>query len=338
MPRSLTMPKHRIPSFTSLLSPKVRRRWGAPACRCAAVAAARAAARRAWQPWCRRCGVLSSTAWAPVHSPARPADHKHPQQEGHSGCRLGRAAPRVLYCVAHRTGPPAQGADMRGKWGGGGEGASCPIGAASLRFGLTALGSWQGKGHRGPPHSEAGLRCVMRCVLAAASSRRMRRPASLLCRTWPALSARCTARRRRWVAIPPRSSACLTGTAGGGRRMRPAPRCLTRWPSGLKVGLGASRRGASTCSCRFPGQAASSGAPSTQQADGHWHAQRGRQGHAAPSRAVCPRAAHPACVPGLQRCGSRWRRLLAPRTCCIAPSWLPTRPSVRRRVARPPRC
>ncbi len=28
MPRSLTMPKHRIPSFTSLLSPKVRPRLG----------------------------------------------------------------------------------------------------------------------------------------------------------------------------------------------------------------------------------------------------------------------------------------------------------------------
>lgn len=27
MPRSLTMPKHRIPSFTSLLSPKVRTGW-----------------------------------------------------------------------------------------------------------------------------------------------------------------------------------------------------------------------------------------------------------------------------------------------------------------------
>ena len=30
MPKSLTMPKHRIPSFTSLLSPKARRAWLAP--------------------------------------------------------------------------------------------------------------------------------------------------------------------------------------------------------------------------------------------------------------------------------------------------------------------
>jgi hypothetical protein len=123
------MPKHRIPSFSSLLSPKVRGAEGQGRLRGGREAGHAWAAvqttlpplhtRAAWEP------PLGHTwhhahhpKFPPKHDPKPPAsplpDHQHPQQEGHGGGGKRRAAPRVLHRVPYRQGPPAQGTDVRG--------------------------------------------------------------------------------------------------------------------------------------------------------------------------------------------------------------------------------
>ena len=75
--------------------------------------------------------------------------------------------------------------------------------------------------------ARAGVVAPLRCAVATLTL-----PTLLAARTSRAPSARCTALMWPWAARLPRSSACLTGTAGATRPRRRALCCRTRCPTG----------------------------------------------------------------------------------------------------------
>lgn len=104
MPRSLTMPKQRIPSFTLLPSPKACCQQTQLLSICCLHAC-----------WGTLLLMSISVPAFPLGTDARmsAADHKHPQPASHCGRSLRRAAAGVLHHQLHGQGPPAPRAGAR---------------------------------------------------------------------------------------------------------------------------------------------------------------------------------------------------------------------------------